>query len=289
MAEREPNALPCAPDESRCATTEFMDLEVPEYAYMFGFLQADGHLSKGTGQKGRLTVELSARDVDILREFQRLTPYNSTIGGRTRTTNFAASHESSIWNLCALEARTKLNELGLPYGRKSRTIAPPHAPFSQPDYLRGVIDADGSVGFTAQGFPFVSLTTASVAIGAYLCFYAGRITGVERSLKRNARDGIFNILYTKEAAQQLAARLYYPDCLSLDRKRAAAESLHTWSRPADMRVAPDRRRWTPSEDRLLLALNNDAAAAKELGRTEKSCYVRLWRLRTGRTPLPADA
>lgn len=72
-----------------------MDLEVPDYAYMFGFLQADGHLSKGTGQKGRVSVELSARDVGILREFQRLTPYNSSITGRTRTTNFAASHESS--------------------------------------------------------------------------------------------------------------------------------------------------------------------------------------------------
>ena len=289
MAEREPNALPCAPDESRSATTEFMDLEVPDYAYMFGFLQADGHLSKETGQKGRVTVELSARDVGILHEFQRLTPYHSNISGRTRSTNFAASHTSAIWTLCALEARTKLNELGLPYGPKSRTITPPRVPFSQRDYLRGVIDADGSVGFTAKGFPFVSLTTASAAIGAYLCFYAGRIAGVERSLKRNARDGVFNILYTKEAAQKLGAHLYYPDCLSLDRKRTAAESLHTWTRPAGMRVAPDRRRWTPSEDRLLLALNNDAAAAEELGRTEKSCYVRLWRLRTGKTPLPTSA
>ncbi|MEV6021240.1 hypothetical protein [Streptomyces sp. NPDC051997] len=152
-----------------------------------------------------------------------------------------------------------------------------------------MVDADGSVGFTAKGLPFVSVTTASAAIGAYLCFYAGRITGVERSLKRNARDGIFNILYTTEAAQKLGAHLYYPGCLSLDRKRTAAAALGTWSRPADMRVAPDRRRWTPSEDRLLLALNNDAAAAKELGRTEKSCYVRLWRLRTRKTPLPAGA
>ncbi|MGW1070467.1 hypothetical protein ACWD4F_38950 [Streptomyces aureus] len=287
MADREPNALPCASDESRSTAPEFMDLEVPDYAYMFGFLQADGHLSKGTGQKGRMTVELSARDVGILREFQRLTPYNSTITGRTRTTNFAASHESSIWTLCALEARTKLNELGLPYGRKSRAIAPPRVVFSQRDYLRGVVDADGSVGFTAKGLPFVSLATASAAIGAYLCFYAGRITGVERSLKRNARDGIFNILYTTEAAQKLGAHLYYPGCLSLDRKRTTAAALGTWSRPAIMRVAPDRRRWTPSEDRLLLALNNDAAAAKELGRTEKSCYIRLWRLRTGKTPLPA--
>lgn len=276
MADCEPNAH------------RFMDLTVPEYAYMFGFLQADGHLAKGAGQKGRLTVEINARDVELLRAFQKLTPYYSSINERTRSTNFAETHNSVTWSLCSLEARTKINELGLPYGRKSKTIAPPGAEFSPRDYLRGVIDADGSVGYTGKGFPFVSLTTASTAIGAYLCFYAGKVTGAERSLKRNARDGIYNILYINENAQKLAADLYYEGCLSLERKQTAADSLGAWIRPAGMRVAPDRRRWTAREDRVLLRLNNDAAAAKELGRTTKSCYIRLWRLRTGQAPMPAE-
>ncbi|MFI6281983.1 hypothetical protein [Streptomyces sp. NPDC050988] len=279
MAEREPNAQQRA---------DFMDLEVPEYAYMFGFLQADGHLAKGSGQKGRLTVEINARDTEILHEFQRLTPYNSSINERTRSTNFAEAHHSATWTLCSLEARTKINGLGLPYGRKSRKVAPPRIEFSRRDYLRGVIDADGSVGHTGQGFPFISLTTASTAIGAYLCFYARKITGAERSIKRNTRDGIYNILYTKETAQELSTHLYYPGCLSLERKRTAADSLAAWVRPADMKVAPDRRRWKEWEDRVLLELNDSAAAAKNLGRTEKSCGLRLWRLRSGRVPMPAD-
>jgi hypothetical protein len=53
-----------------------------------------------------------------------------------------------------------------------------------------------------------------------------------------------------------------------------------------MRVAPDRRRWMAREDRVLLQLNDDVAAAKELDRTQKRWYVRLWRLRTGKVPLP---
>jgi len=268
--------------------TGFMDLKDPDYAYMFGFVQADGHLAKGTGQKGRLSIEINARDIDILREFQRLTPYNSSIRERTRSTNFAETHHSAIWTLCSLEARTLLNNLGLPYGRKSKEIAPPRGQFAHRDYLRGVIDADGSVGYTGHGYPFVSLTTQSTAIGAYMCFHSGKITGAERTLKRNARDGIYNILYTKENAQELAAHLYYKDCLSLERKQVAADSLSTWIRPAGMRVAPDRRRWNGWEDRTLLRLNNDAASAKELGRTEKSCYIRLWRLRTGKVPMPTD-
>ena len=265
-----------------------MDLTVPEYAYMFGFLQADGHLQQGVGQKGKLSVEINVRDIDLLREFQKLTPYNSSITERTRSTNFAKAHHSATWTLCSLEARTKLNELGLPYGRKSKSITPPHVAFSHRDYLRGIIDADGSVGYTSKGLPFVSLTTASTEIGSYLCFYAGKITGVERAIKRNTRDGIYNILYWTEAAQALSAHLYYPGCLSLNRKQAAANSLADWVRPADMRVAPDRRRWTAHEDQVLLELNNDSAAATALNRTEKSCYIRLWRLRTGKVPMPSD-
>nr|WP_202540312.1 hypothetical protein [Streptomyces sp. SID4937] len=265
-----------------------MDLEDPRYAYMFGFLQADGHLAPGTGQKGCLSVEISVRDIAILREFQRLTPYNSSITERVRSTNYAEQHHSAIWTLCDLEARTRVNSLGLPYGRKSKRITPPRVEFSRRDYLRGIIDADGSIGYTGQGLPFVSLTTASAAVGAYLCRYAKAVTGTARRIGRNARDRVYNVVYTKEAAVQLAEHLYYPDCLSLARKRTAAASLASWERPASMRVRPPGRRWKPWEDRVLLDLDNATASAAELGRSEASCSVRLWRLKTGQVQRPED-
>ncbi|GGQ34907.1 hypothetical protein GCM10010233_60840 [Streptomyces pseudogriseolus] len=264
----------------------FMDLTVPEYAYMFGFLQADGHLSQQPRQRGRLTLEVSVRDIDLLREFQRLTPYNSSITQRTRSTNFAETHTSAVWCLCSLEARTTLNGLGLPYGRKSKTVAPPRGRFSARDYLRGVIDADGSVGYTGKGFPFVSLTTASTAIGRYFCTYVEEVAGVRRTVGRNARDDIYNVLIAMEAGQRLATDLYYPGCLALARKQAAADSLASWVRPAGMRSAYTSRRWTPDEDRVLLRLGSPTTAAEVLGRTPQSCNLRMWRLRSGQVPLP---
>ncbi|MET7874763.1 hypothetical protein [Streptomyces cyaneofuscatus] len=294
MAEHDPNApalfetgaLAPAPPTTR-ATSTFMDLEDPRYAYMFGFLQADGHLAPGTGRKGRLSVEIGVRDIAILREFQQLTPYSS-ITERVRSTNFAERHHSATWTLCALEARTRLNGLGLPYGRKSKRITPRRVEFSRRDYLRGIIDADGSIGHTGQGLPFVSLTTASASVGAYLCRYAKVVTGAARQIGRNARDGVYNVVYTKEAAVQLAEHLYYPGCLSLARKRTAATSPASWERPATMRVRPPGRRWKPWEDRVLLALDDDTASAAELGRSKASCSVRLWRLKTGQVQRPED-
>ncbi|MFF0539684.1 LAGLIDADG family homing endonuclease [Streptomyces coelicoflavus] len=275
MAEREPSGH------------QFMDLTIPEYAYMFGFLQADGHLYQGTGQKGRLTVELSVRDVDLLYRFKNLTPYNSSVVERTRSTNFVENHHSAVWTLCSLEARTKLNSLGLPYGRKSRDIRPPSVEFSCRDYLRGLIDADGSVGHAAQGLPFVALTTSSTAVALFLRSYAMRITEVERATNRNARDGVYNITYEKEAAQMLVADLYYPGCLSLGRKQVKADAIASWTRPLDMRVVRSRRPWTAQEDQLLLQEDEITAAAAALGRSEQSCLMRRWRLSKGRILTPA--
>jgi hypothetical protein len=36
-------------------------------AYVFGFMQADGHHRAGPGQKGSITVEIKAQDADLLR------------------------------------------------------------------------------------------------------------------------------------------------------------------------------------------------------------------------------
>lgn len=290
MAEGDPSAPALFEiSDLTLTSTSFMDLEDPRYAYMFGFLQADGHLAAGTGQKGRLTVEINVRDIAILREFQQLTPYNSSITERIRSTNFSERHHSATWTVCSLEARTTINQLGIPYGCKSKKITPPRTEFSRRDYLRGVIDADGSVGYTGQGFPFLSLATASSAVGAYLCHYAKKVTGAGRQIKRNNRDAIYNIMYAKEAAMKLAAHLYYPGCLALERKRTAAESLASWERPPGMRKERSTRRWKIWEDRILLSLNDDAASAAELGRTEAGCSVRLWRLKTGAVKRPPPA
>ncbi|MEU9702169.1 LAGLIDADG family homing endonuclease [Streptomyces sp. NPDC047981] len=289
MAEHDPNA-PTLFDLGTLTPqgpkTPFMNLEDPRYAYMFGFLQADGHLAAGAGQKGRLTAEINARDIHILYEFQRLTPYYSSVTERVRSTNFAENHHSATWSLCDQEARTIVNELGIPYGKKSRAIRPPRVEFSRPDYVRGLIDADGSLGWTAEGFPFLSFTSASTAAAAYLCHYAKRIIGAERIARRNTRDQVYVVTYVKEQAQRLAEHLYYPGCLALDHKKANAAAIQTWVRPAGMKKAAARITWSPEKDRVLLAAPTLAQAAATLGLSQSACQVRRWKLTHGLAPLP---
>lgn len=150
-------------------------------------------------------------------------------------------------------------------------------PFSERDYLRGLIDADGSVGHYAGGLPFVSLTTQSNAIAMFFQAYAEHLTGASRTFGRNQRDGIYNLFFSREHAIAILRDLYYPDCLALARKRASAEDATAWVRPPHMRRII-KRSWDRAQDEILMAAPSIRAAAEQLGRTEQSCNVRRWRL-----------
>lgn len=254
------------------------DLANPAHAYVFGFMQADGHHYAGRGSKGRISVEIKADDADLLHAMQAVIPWRTTISCRTRATNFSESASHAVLNLCALEGRARLLELGLPVGRKSATIAPPAAPFSHSDYLRGLFDADGSVGFAVNGMPFLSIVTASPAIAEFTCSEILRVTGVSRTARPNRRDGVMNVMIASDPAAVFARWLYGDACIALDRKRASALAVAAWERPAGMRARSAPKRWTPAEDGLILALSV-REAAQALGRTEKSVNLRRWRLR----------
>src|SRR5262249_32027179 len=143
--------------------------------------------------RGCISVELKDIDKHILESFVELTPYKSSIRSRTRDTNFLKSYTSIIWSLHDWEAREIFKAAGLPAGSKSNIIKPPTQKFSEPDYVRGLIDADGSVGLTGNGKPFVSFTTKSDAMMQFVRDYIMKITGVELNPTRNTRDNIYSL------------------------------------------------------------------------------------------------
>ncbi|MEU9947237.1 hypothetical protein [Streptomyces sp. NPDC047939] len=115
------------------------------------------------------------------------------------------------------------------------------------------------------------------------------MTGAQRYIRRNARDGIYNVMYTMEAAVRLAEHLYYPGSLALRRKQEAAETVFAWQRPPGVKPRGKNRRWKSWEDETLLRLDSADSAAPELDRRVASCSVRLWRLKSGQVPVPADS
>jgi len=256
-----------------------LDLTDPAHAYFFGFAQTDGNLYAGVGQKGRFSIELSVRDEAVLHSFADLFDVHSRVSYRQRTTNFGP-HRSAVWTVCDLAFRRELVGLGLPSGRKAATVAPPEGSVCVRDYLRGLIDGDGSVGFTRTGLPFIGFVTASQALADFFCAQALTVAEVHRTARRNTRDGVYNLMVAGDPAAPFAAWLYPDGCLALNRKRESATRVAAWTRPTGMRARPEfgARRWTAAEDADVFT-GSAREAAGRLGRSERSVDMRRVRLR----------
>ncbi|WP_188113453.1 LAGLIDADG family homing endonuclease [Nocardioides humilatus] len=258
----------------------FDDLTKPDAAYIVGLLQTDGHHHGDVEGKGKVCLELAARDAHVLEEIRVRLPCYGSVRFRTRTTNFRSEYRSATLSFFDQATRKELAAAGVPPGRKSDSIRPPSRTFVAADYFRGLLDGDGSVGFTARGMPFISMVTASPAIAEYVSAVILEVTGVRRNSKPNARDGVHNVMVANVAAARLAAWAWHePHVIGIRRKREAALKVGAWC-PEPARAARygvTRRAWTDAEDEVVLNEPVDLAA-EALGRTVKSVAMRRWRL-----------
>ncbi|KAM3100707.1 LAGLIDADG family homing endonuclease [Phormidesmis sp. 146-35] len=258
--------------------TTDISLKNPKIAYLFGFLQADGHYYKSTRNRGKIVIEVSKKDEALLWAFKELVPCHSSITERVRSTNFADDYNSVTWAVYDKRFRDLFESWGLLSGRKSSLIDVPCCQFSEVDYFRGLLDGDGALGLTTKGFPFLSFVTAGSSIADQYLKFLNRMTGKTKTSSRNVRDQVYNIAVYKEDAQLITQGLYYQDCLALPRKRAKAEDVLTWKRPLNMKRITTRKSWTPEQDQFVLNHSIETSIAV-LNRSQSSIKLRLWRLK----------
>ncbi|MCD6094657.1 LAGLIDADG family homing endonuclease [bacterium] len=262
---------------------KYINLKIPEHSYFFGFVQTDGSLTKSSRNRGKLQIELGKEDLHLLKYFKKLFPaVYSPISKRIRDTNFKNNYESYTFAIYNMRFRDEINKLGIPYGKKSEIISPPKENFCERDYIRGLIDGDGSLGLTKKNIPFISIAVKSEELKNYLCEVIEKITEERKKLTRNKRDNIYNIMINRERAQQFIKYLYYPGCLTLERKLKKAKEALKWKRPKTLKKI-FQKFWEPWEDKFILNHSLEESC-KFLKRTEKSIKMRLWRLKNHKAP-----
>ncbi len=265
---------------------KYINLKIPEHSYFFGFAQTDGTLNKTKNfqNKGRFQIEVGEKDKYILESFRKLFPsVYCGIRTRIRDTNFKENYKSITFTVCNMIFRKELNKSGIPYGKKSSIISLPKAKFCERDYLRGLIDGDGSVGVTKKGFPFISITVKSEKLKNYLLDVIKKITRDKKRLVRNKRDDIYNIMLNREKAQKFIKYLYYPGCLSLKRKLKSAKNALNWNRPKNIKRILNKKWWERREDSYILT-HSLSKSCGFLKRTQRSIKMRLWRLANNKAP-----
>ncbi len=249
-------------------------------SYLTGLLQTDGHLYENTRNRGKLTLELSSKDMNIIESISKHLKVNYSIRERVRNTNYSKKYKSVILTINNLEFRNRMKEWGMIPGKKSDTISIPNKKeLKKLEYIRGLYDGDGSIGFTSQKFPFVSFTTQSEEIKDMLIDFIQEITQKPRKdIKRNSRDNIYNISIYKEDAVVFCEKIYPKNCLSINRKYILSQGIKKWKRPDGMKKII-RKNWNYSEDKYILTHTIEDSCEK-LNRTTNSVKMRLRKLRS---------
>lgn len=256
--------------------------------YLIGFLQGDGNHYESTRNRGKICIEISKRDEDILYKFESfLSPiWNCNFGGRERDIELNGySYEGNEFvnlTIYSLSFRKELKPY-VPVGKKSKILIPP-CDNSQLDvvkhYLRGYMDADGSIGLTNRSpqIPFVSFTVSSEQIKSFIVENIFLVLGIEKRLNRNQRDNLYNIVLYREDAVEYAKYLYSNSELHLNRKYEKFGEVQRWQRTIPRRKGR-KKSWLPYEDFVILSDNYSVAEkCVLLKRTKQSINTRIWRL-----------
>jgi hypothetical protein len=252
-----------------------IDLTKPEHSYFYGFALADGNLYLSSRNRGKFRIELNKTDIDILLKFQKMFNCYSSIGERHRITNFKKI-DSAYFTICNKEFRDEITDLGFPIGRKCEVFNLPKIEYDEVDFWRGIIDGDGSLGVTGKNIPFISLVTKNENLyNGYLSFLK-REFNIDVKLNKNKRDAIYNIMITKENAQNIVKKLYYDGCVSLERKYISSRMVLNWERPIEM-IKVSHKDWTKEQDEIIFTKSIEEAMIL-LNRTKNSIKMRKYRL-----------
>jgi hypothetical protein len=125
----------------------------------------------------------------------------------------------------------------------------------------------------------VSLTTQSEEIKEFIIRYISELTEKpKKELCRNKRDGIYNIVLYKEDAVTFCKKIYYDNCLSINRKYNNAQKIKKWIRPDGLKKRETQKKWNKEQDNFILS-HSIQESMNELNRTKKSVQIRLFRLK----------
>lgn len=193
-------------------------------SYIFGLLMTDGNLSLSDRNRGKVRLELSIKDKDIIDKLVELIP-NSTFSERIRTTNFHNNYHSVIFRNSTIAFRTFLIENGFPTKNKTLNATVPTDAYSEIDFWRGVIDGDGSLGITNNNKPYISLATKSEGLKNAYCLFLHNHFNIEKNVNRNKRDNIYNIMVIGDKAVDIAKLLYLSNDESIHLNRKYQKAL----------------------------------------------------------------
>lgn len=180
-------------------------------AYVLGFILADGCIVEGTykGYSDSLKFGVQKSDNDILEKIKKELSSEHKISLCKGANHFCITNQTIV---------NDLKKLGITY-RKSLKEKIPNVPKKYTkDFIRGIIDGDGSIHFDKRNYPTLSVCGGKNTITFIQNHFLSNFDIYSKIAKRKKIHFIFYIAYRANSAKTLINYLYNGSSLYLERK-----------------------------------------------------------------------
>lgn len=185
--------------------------------YILGFIFADGGIVKVThnGTSDRLSFGQNKKDIDVLRKIKQELSAEHTLSIGKKYVHFSVHSQIIV---------DDLKKLGISY-RKSFRKTPgkiPNIPQKYiRDFIRGIVDGDGSISFDKKGYPTLSVCGKKEMMTFIRNHFLSKFNIYSKigQQKKNGKPyNLFYITYRSNSAKTLLYYLYDNANLYLERK-----------------------------------------------------------------------
>ncbi len=186
-----------------------------ESAYWIGFLLADGNVYHPKKRSRQLNLGLAEKDWEHLEKFKKF------IGSNKKLYYNKGGVFVSFYSNRIVE---KLAEYGIVL-RKSKIAKVPGQLKNNRHFWRGMIDGDGWVTFSKDGYPIVGLC-GTISIVSDFVDFVGKLSTT--TYQRNKKKNFCEVRYGCTTAKIVTKRLYDNSCISLQRKYEKYQMISLW-------------------------------------------------------------
>ena len=216
-------------------------------AYILGFIFADGNITKIThnGSSDKLGFGQNKKDIDILRKIKQEFSAEQTLSIGKKYVHFSVHSQIIVDDLKKLEVTYRKSF------RKSPGKIPDIPQKYIQDFIRGIVDGDGSINFNKKGrqkgCPNLSICGRKEIMAFIKNHFFSKFniySKITQPKKNGKLSNVFYIAYRSNSAKTLINYLYNNAGLYLERKfRLAKQSSETKIRP--------RRNYTKKENQII--------------------------------------
>lgn len=199
----------------------FEKIDTPNKAYILGLLFTDGSVTEENGTQNQLRLELKAADVDLLEA------YRAELGISSKLTYSKRKNSESFLSTVRSDKIVKdLNKYGIVKNKTYVTNKLPIIDESlQKDFLRGLIDGDGSIYKTGNNYR-VNFTSHSESICNDFIELCIKNTNVNTKTKPSKNGNSYRVTFSKKDLVKKLITLCYKDAeMYLPRKYIIATNI----------------------------------------------------------------